>query len=309
MNDFQCPRCLIFFRRKDYLQKHLKRKFPCIELNSENVKKMIPNDTKMIPNDTNMIPAKSELFDKLFKCNFCNELFNNKRSLYRHKNELRCKEMPNKEELKIKKFKKNKIIIKKLEQEKQLVLQATNSNNTTTILNNTNTIINNNITKNNIVNHFNFNIKSFGDENTDFLTKKDKLKIVNRCYMGVPELIKRIHNNPENHNFFISNLKNNVIAILNKENEIEYNDYNQICEQLIEKNMDRLDEYFIEFESLLKDSVKERMQKVISLNNQRELTDKYMEDIKYYLMTISRKNKKDIHRFIDKIENQIKLKK
>ena len=36
------------------------------------------------------------------------------------------------------------------------------------------------------------------------------------------------------------------------------------CEQLIEKNMDRLDEYFIEFESLLKDSVKERLQKVIS---------------------------------------------
>ena len=34
-----------------------------------------------------------------------------------------------------------------------------------------------------------------------------------------------------------------------------------------------------------------------------------MEDIKYYLMAISRKNKKDIHRFIDKIENQIKLKK
>ena len=43
MSEFQCPRCLIYFRRKDYLQKHLKRKFPCIELNSENVKK---NDTK-----------------------------------------------------------------------------------------------------------------------------------------------------------------------------------------------------------------------------------------------------------------------
>ena len=126
--------------------------------------------------------------------------------------------------------------------------------------------------------------------------------------MGVPALIKKIHNHPDNHNIYISNLRNGVMAILNKENEIEYNDYTEICEQLIEKNMDRLDEYFIEFESLLKDSVKKRMQKVISLNNQRELTDKYMEDIKYYLMTISRKNKKDIHRFIDKIENQIKLK-
>ena len=44
-------------------------------------------------------------------------------------------------------------------------------------------------------------------------------------------------------------------------------------------------------------------------NYEGELTDKYMEDIKYYLMNISRKNKKEINDFIDQIEEQVKLQK
>ena len=168
MSEYKCTKCLICFRRKDYLQKHFKRKFPCKEAVLQNDTKMIPNDTKMIPNDTNIIPT-------VYKCLFCFEEFNNKRSLYRHKNELRCKEMPRKEVLKIKKFKNNKIIKKKLEQEKQLALQLNNSPNTSantstisntsntsnTVINNTSIIdnSNNNITKNNIINNFNFKIK------------------------------------------------------------------------------------------------------------------------------------------------------
>ena len=95
----------------------------------------------------------------------------------------------------------------------------------------------NNCLNTNITNNITLKINPFGEENLDFLTNEDKLKIVNRCYMGVPELIKKIHNKPENHNIFISNLKNNVMAVLNKKNELEYNDYNEICEQLIEKNL------------------------------------------------------------------------
>ena len=120
MSEYKCPKCLICFRRKDYLLKHFKRKFPCKEAVLQNDTKMIPNDTKMIPNDTKIIPNNPKIIPTVYKCLFCFEDFNNKRSLYRHKNELRCKEMPRKEVLKIKKFKKNKIIKKKLEQEKQL---------------------------------------------------------------------------------------------------------------------------------------------------------------------------------------------
>ena len=65
----------------------------------------------------------------------------------------------------------------------------------------------------------------------------------------------------------------------------------------------------MEFESQLKENVKKRMRTVIEKNYEGELTDKYMEDIKYYLMNISRKNKKDINDFIDKIEEQVQLQK
>ena len=53
-------------------------------------------------------------------------------------------------------------------------------------------------------------------------------------------------------------------------------------------------------------SVKKRMVEVISTSDDGELDEKYMNDIKYYIMNISRKNKKDINDFIDKLELQIK---
>ena len=51
------------------------------------------------------------------------------------------------------------------------------------------------------------------------------------------------------------------------------------------------------------------MRTVIEKNYEGELTDKYMEDIKYYLMNISRKNKKEMNDFIDQIEKQVQLQK
>jgi hypothetical protein len=88
---------------------------------------------------------------------------------------------------------------------------------------------------------------------------------------------------------------------------MEYKGYIDVCGQLIEKNMDRLDNYFLEFENELKESVKTRMKKVINLNNGQDLNDKYIDDIKYYLMNISKKNKKEINEFIDKLELEIKI--
>ena len=57
-----------------------------------------------------------------------------------------------------------------------------------------------NITNNN---NITLKINPFGMEDTSFLTKEDKIHILNQCYMGVPQLIKMIHNVPQNHNMFI----------------------------------------------------------------------------------------------------------
>ena len=187
--------------------------------------------------------------------------------------------------------------------------ENTSGNNNTTNIHGSNNSINsnNNIhnVSNNVQNNITIKINPFGQENTDFLTKEEKLKIINKCYMSVPALIETIHNHPENRNFYISNKKNGVMAILYHNNETEFNDYDEICNQLIEKNMDRLDDYFSEFENELKESVKSRLQKVISSNEDDTLNDKYITDIKFYLIKISKRNKKEIKKFIDKLELQL----
>ena len=60
------------------------------------------------------------------------------------------------------------------------------------------------------------------------------MKIINKCYMGVPALIKTIHDRPENRNFFIKNINSKVMAYLDENNEVVYNDYDSVCDELIQ---------------------------------------------------------------------------
>ena len=51
--------------------------------------------------------------------------------------------------------------------------------------------------------------------------------------MGVPALIKKIHDRPENRNIYIKNINNKVMAYLNDNNEVIYNDYDKIYDDMI----------------------------------------------------------------------------
>jgi len=323
-----CIICLTSFQSSWHLNRHKARKIPCKQTNIHIIPKTIPKTIPNNPKQSQIIPNNPKSTNSVsksnFKCKYCKKLYKSNNGLYKHINEIRCKEIPNKILKMLIMNKKNKIIKKKIENNKQLLtlsqnnsnnLNNTNNNNNTTSntsnnFNNSNNINNinntlNNTVNNNTTNNVTIKINPFGDENTDFLTKKDKIKLMNKCYMGVPTLIKTIHDRPENRNFFIPNMNKNILAYLNNENEVEYNDYNKICDKLIQKNIDRMDEYFCEFQKELKENIQNRMIKVIEENNNNNLTTKYMDDIKYYLMTISKKNKKDINDFIDKIEMKI----
>jgi len=68
---------------------------------------------------------------------------------------------------------------------------------------------NNNITNSNIT----ININAFNESYTGHLTDGDYKQCIGRVINSVPQLIKRIHfdpEHPENHNICISNLKNNM---------------------------------------------------------------------------------------------------
>ena len=302
---------------------------------SQNNPKSSQNNPKIIPNNPKIIPTKTSAKCDEFKCDYCSKIFNTRNSLYKHRNELRCQAMPEEESIKIKLFKNNKIIKKKIKNDDIVaktslkstdyclesgLLAKNNKNNKyknnnnnkrgnnfvneTATINNT---INNNTTLNATTNNtLTININPFGQENTDFLTKEDKIKIINSCYMSVPTLIQKIHNHPENRNIFMPNMNKNIIAYLNENKELEYNDYNTFCDNLIQNNISRIDKYFCEFENEIKKNIKNRMLDVLQMSNKGELDEKYINSIKYYIMNISKKNKREINEFIEKLELQIK---
>jgi hypothetical protein len=258
-----------------------------------------------------------------FSCQYCQKSFSTKNSLYRHINELRCQSMPDEKILEIKRKSKNKVIQTK---KNQIVERAHNNHNVfnhffkgnddsnmgSNIFNNighlSNTNNTNNITHYNNVNHIenvnqiNIKINPFGKENISFLTKEDKLRILERVYNGVPELIKTIHSHPENRNIFLPNVNKNVIAYLNDNNEIQYENKTDICQQLIDDNIERIDEFFNEFKNDIKSTMKERIGKMIDKSQEDINQEKYIKDINLFLMNISKKHKNDLNNYLDELE-------
>jgi hypothetical protein len=249
-------------------------------------------------------------------CEYCGRHFKHIRNLYRHKNELRCKKMPKKEKKIILSQCQNKRIKEKNSTELGLIHNKTQKNNGNQFVNNGTINVNNidnskNINNysniNNIanVNNINISINPLGQEDLTSLTKEEKLKILNRVYNAVPELIKTIHNKPNNRNFYLSNRNKNIVGFVNKENELEYADYEDICHKLINDNVGRLDNLYTELETEINTTIKNRLENVIAKNESGELDDKYIENIKFFIINTAKKNKKIITDYIDSIEKEI----
>lgn len=293
-----CDRCCKKFKFPYLLKRHCERKFPCKVVINESCKKEPLRITENHRESLRITENHSESLSLVLKetkicCTYCNLLVV-KRLLKRHQRET-CLSIPeNLQNRLVKKYNKNRKHIKALENVKNVNSHNTNTNNSH------NNINSNNVTNNNIT----VKINPLGEENTDFLKKKDIIKIINRCYMAIPDLIKTIHNRPENRNFYIPNFNKKIMAYLNNDNDIVYNEYKTVCETIINKNITRLDSYFKEYETELKDYIIKRMKKVIKDND--ELNDKYIENIKFYLMDKSKKHKSELNDYIDTMENEIK---
>ena len=303
MPSFSCERCCREFGRKDYLQKHLQRKYPCKPMEFKQSPKTITKNHQESPRITenHQESHQPELDSNLTPCEYCCKNIT-KRLMNRHHRD-NCKKIPKsvKNNL-LERYNNNKKHIKALEVSKVINSNNSNSNNTT---NNTTTNSHNNITNNN---NITIKINPLGKENTDFLKNSDILNIINRCYMAIPDMIMKIHDRAENKNFFIPNVNRKDMAYLGENNEIEYNDYNEICEKIISDNIQRLDTYYYKFEKKLSKHIKKRMKSVMRENDNEELNEKYMKNIKYYLINVSKKNKIALTKFIEKIEKQIKSK-
>ena len=254
----------------------------------------LPQLTSVNLNDKN----KDEV--NYVKCKYCDKQVSYK-NLRRHYRTT-CIEIPKKDkENLIDKYNNHKKSTKTLVVSNKNINNTNNNNSYNTTHTNSH-----NTTNNNIQNNITLKINPLGKEDISFLTEKDKLKILSKRYMGVPELIKMIHDKPSNHNFYLPNVNKKVLAYLNGENKLEYEHYNLICNQIVDDNIERFDKFFNELGNKLNKTIKPKVDKVVEDNNSSSnISSKYIEDIKFYLMNRSKEYKKDITDYVNKLSELI----
>tara|TARA_Y100000813_G_scaffold56239_1_gene39469 strand:- start:155 stop:1087 length:933 start_codon:yes stop_codon:yes gene_type:complete len=226
MVNYICPRCGYNINNITKYQKHLSRKKLCEnKISDDNLideymkynitEKLQNNDlidsqqkvnikSTLFKNSQHLVNKKSTLCQQIYEnsyiCEYCEKQFNFKQSYYRHMKTCKIKKEIDSEENEM-----NKIVEMLNEQlkdkDKKIDELIKKSGNTTTINYQQNQSINN-------------NFKLLGYRNTDIshLSDKDFISCISHSNFCIPHLIKKIHfdpEKPENHNIYISNIKNN----------------------------------------------------------------------------------------------------
>jgi hypothetical protein len=224
-----------FGLKSDYTR-HLAKKFPC--------KKFALDCPKTAPKSPETEKSKGE---PEYICNYCKKGFTRKYHLTRHIDKS-CKVKKAKDakmeemmtmliELK-ENEKKNKEEMDKLREEVTKYKK---------IVNNTQNIgVQNNIT---------FKINAYGSEDTSKLTINDYKRILGRGMNSTPVLVEKLHfdkNTPENHNVYISNLRDAYVLMFDgkmwrlkdREDALQqlYEDKSDFLETKFEELLERLDE-------------------------------------------------------------------
>jgi len=320
MSSFQCKRCHQIFTRAYNLKRHEERKNPCkpVEKKKETINHILPQLTTINHNLPHLTTLKKTNIEKNKKndkssekieCEWCKKKVH-KKGLTRHYR-LACPMIPKKYKItlinKFNSHKKHSTTLAIPEENNNTSGNSVNNSRTTNITNNNTMNNSNNTTINNVTieNKVTLKINPLGQEDLSFLTREDKLKILERMYNGVPELIKKIHSHPENRNLFLPNVNKNVVAYLNKNNELQYDVKDDVCQQIIDDNIDRLDDIFNEFKSDIKHTMKDRIEKIVDRNQSHTNHDKYFKEVNLFLLNISKQNRKDLNKYLDKLEQEL----
>ena len=299
---YTCPRCGFESANKSKYTSHLSRKFICKNissndnLNNEYIKyemtekisypKNTPNSPILTHGDPFLTPKYSNN-----RCKYCEKFYSKKCHLTRHlKN---CKEKIKDEENKQNVLNLVDLLNKQLEQKdfmnKQMIEQLEEQREQIKEQNHQikelikKAGINIGTQNNNIQN--NIQILAYGNSDISHLTDKDYLKCLKHSNFCIPHLIKQIHFNPkkpENHNIYISNLKNNYVMIYNG-NKWMLNDRDDSIQNLIDDK-----------ESIIEQKLEEWIENGNKYPDIMKKFNKYLE-------------KKENDKIINKVKSEIKL--
>ncbi len=176
----------------------------------QNTHKILKTTQKnhILPHKYSQDDCKDDCEDDINQCEYCKKVLSSYKNLWRHLKTCKKKKEEDDAKQSMKDLvnllnEKNKELNKQLEKrDKQIdeLIKKAGINNST------------------ITNNIQNNIKLLAYDNTDIsnITDKDIMKCMNHSNMCVPYLIKMIHldpEKPENHNVYISNLKNGYIMV------------------------------------------------------------------------------------------------
>ncbi len=210
---FECSKCHKTYTTKWSLTRHT-RQFCKVKMesldNSDHIVITKSGNVETSDKKVITIPEKNNK-DNHFICDYCSKSFTNKTNKYRHIRKY-CKE-------KIRHDEREKIyqsLIAKVNTMENEITNLKNENTQLKIINNNNTI--NNTINNNNNNTYNIQLVAYGQEQLDHLTDRHYKYIINKGFKSIQELVKFVHfnkNKPENHNVYISNMRDCYVMIYN----------------------------------------------------------------------------------------------
>ena len=249
MVKYTCLRCGYSNKIKSKFIKHLNRKFTCEpKLNNIPINEVY---NYYFDNNNSLVNSNKPLFTSIslkcpsektpiysFICEHCNRSYTRKDNLTRHLK--RCKVKLNAEENKNQLEDLKKLVdllnLQMKEQNKQLKQK---DKQISELMKKVGVNIG---TQNNITNNVQNNIKILAYNKTDLshLKDKDYMKFLNHNCFCVPHMIKQIHfdpEKPENHNIYISNIKNNYVMAYDG-NKWNIKDRNEVIDDMLESGDD-----------------------------------------------------------------------
>ena len=257
--------------------------------------KKLKNDSKMTQNDSIMTQIDSIISRKKIEhiCKYCDKTFSRKNNLTRHYKTCKEKEKDDifKKDMMELVTRLNNQLDEHKEQLKTKDMQIEKKDKQIDEL----------IKKAGITQNIQQNIKILAYKNTDIshLTDQDYIYCLNRSNMCIPQLIKKIHFNPqrpENHNVYISNIKNKYIMIYDG---IKWNLNNQdeTIEDLIDANEFVLEQKLEEWIENGKDypEIMNKFNRYLEKKEKDDILNKIKEEIKLVLFN----NRKIINNQID----------
>jgi hypothetical protein len=222
-----------------------------------------------------------------YKCEKCEKIFDAKGAYIRHINRKNpCDDIGSQCKYCEREFSKRsymKIHMEKCKEkhpEKAITTINKDSSNDT-ITNNIKTMnhstVNNNIIK--------ITINPFLQDDMSKLSDKQKISIMKKCYMALPELIKQVNFNPnipENHNMYISDIKSKYGRINDGKKWI-IEKVDKLVDDVISKKKDDMEDLLDEFADDIPEKVIDKIRDVIETLDYDPLSDdiKDKEKIKF----------------------------